>query len=141
MPHHRVRELFAESSLFWHATGFGEDTETRPELAEHFGIAPVEAMAAGSVPLVVNKGGPAEIVEHEVTGIHWKTLAELSQWTWRLSQDDVLRSALADAARTAARAYSTDQFLARMSDLSGVPWQPSTPPVFISVGNAERVTP
>src|SRR5262249_22287824 len=45
LQHANVRELFERARIFWHATGLNEDTVARPELAEHFGIATVEAMA------------------------------------------------------------------------------------------------
>ena len=72
-----VRRLLAEASIYWHAGGFGEDPERHPERFEHFGIAVVEAMAAGAVPLVFAAGGPAEIVQDGVNGCHWRTLDEL----------------------------------------------------------------
>src|SRR3989344_9274244 len=53
----RLRKLYSIASIYWHATGFGEDEEKNPERMEHFGIATVEASAAGCVPVVINKGG------------------------------------------------------------------------------------
>src|SRR5437762_3486637 len=53
----RLRDLFGAARIYWHATGLNDDTDARPELAEHFGISTVEAMADGSVPVVINKGG------------------------------------------------------------------------------------
>ena len=59
----RLRQLYAQARIFWHAAGYGECDE-RPELSEHFGMATVEAMSAGCIPVVINKGGQPEIVEH-----------------------------------------------------------------------------
>ena len=70
-------ELYAQSSLYWHATGFGVDAERHPERLEHFGISTVEAMMYGVVPLVVPAGGQSEIVTDGVNGRHWTTVAEL----------------------------------------------------------------
>lgn len=116
-----VRDLFARAKVFWHATGYGEDTDAHPELAEHFGIATVEAMAAGCVPVVVNKGGQREIVDHGRTGFLWNTLDELAMYTRRLATDEPLRSAMAAAARRQAQLYSRERFVARMSTACGVP--------------------
>ena len=72
-----VHRLLGEASIYWHAGGLGEDPERHPERFEHFGIAVVEAMAAGAVPLVFAAAGPAEIVQHGINGYHWGTLDEL----------------------------------------------------------------
>src|SRR5439155_7945483 len=85
-----LRDLFERARIFWHATGFGDDTEARPELAEHFGMATVEAMAAGCVPVVIDKGGQREVVVHGETGFRWSTIEELKDYTLRLVNDEPL---------------------------------------------------
>jgi len=105
--------LLAKAKVFWHATGFGDDTEQSPELAEHFGIAVVEAMAAGCVPVVVNKGAHPEIVQHGVNGFLWNTLDELREHTHRLMADDELRKRMAEAAKARAREFSREAFIDR----------------------------
>ena len=57
-----LENLYAESGIFWHAKGYGE---TNPMLMEHFGMTTVEAMSAGCIPVVINKGGQPEIVNSE----------------------------------------------------------------------------
>ncbi len=101
-----VRRLLAEASIYWHAGGFGEDPERHPERFEHFGIAVVEAMAAGAVPLVFAAGGPAEIVQHGVNGYHWRTLDELIALTRRLIADPGEHRRLAAAAQQRATDFS-----------------------------------
>ena len=76
-PGATVDQLLAEASLFWHGAGFGEDPEQHPDRFEHFGIAVVEAMAAGAVPIVYDAAGPAEIVRDGVEGRTWRTIGEL----------------------------------------------------------------
>jgi glycosyltransferase involved in cell wall biosynthesis len=71
----------ASASIYWHATGLGVDTATFPERAEHFGIAPVEAMSAGAIPVIYGVGGPCEIVEHGDSGFIFQTEDELIKWT------------------------------------------------------------
>jgi glycosyltransferase involved in cell wall biosynthesis len=46
-------------TYYWHATGI---KSTKPIQAEHFGIAVVEGLMSGLIPLVYNMGGPAEIL-------------------------------------------------------------------------------
>ena len=45
-----LRNLYAESDLYWHATGVGRDVERLPHVVEHFGISIVEAMSARCIP-------------------------------------------------------------------------------------------
>jgi glycosyltransferase involved in cell wall biosynthesis len=87
-PRQLVEELFATSSVFWVATGLGEDDQQAPWVFEHFGITTVEAMAAGCVPVVIDKAGQREIVRHGTDGYRWTTLDELEAWTRQLAGDD-----------------------------------------------------
>jgi glycosyltransferase involved in cell wall biosynthesis len=116
----RVRALLERGRVFWHATGLGEDARVHPELAEHFGIATVEAMAAGCVPVVFDGGGQREIVTHGENGYLWNTPDELKAYTRRLTADVALWARLSEAAQRRARDFSRERFLTQMSDLSGV---------------------
>ena len=57
-----LKNLYAKAKVFWHAAGFGIDEMKEPEKVEHFGITTVEAMSAGVVPVVIDKGGQREII-------------------------------------------------------------------------------
>lgn len=57
-----LETIYHKSKVYWHATGFGENPETEPILFEHFGIAPVEAISAGCIPILYNGGGLPEII-------------------------------------------------------------------------------
>jgi Glycosyltransferase len=107
-----LTELYECASIFWHASGYGEDQNTSPMYVEHFGISTVEAMAAGCVPVVINKGGQTEIVEHGVSGFLWETLSELRNYTTRLIHDDALRAKMSEAARKRAQMFSRETFVA-----------------------------
>ena len=66
IPNARESEIAAtmESSHFvWSITGIGTPAASNPADAEHFGIALVEAMAVGLIPIVSAKGGHLEIVQ------------------------------------------------------------------------------
>lgn len=108
-----VKELHESAKIFWHAAGFGDDEATNPELMEHFGIATVDAMAAGAVPVVINKGAQPEIVEHGVSGFLWDTIDQLKSYTTALIADDNLRSQMAAAAQTRAETFSREAFVRR----------------------------
>lgn len=114
-----LKQLLERAKIFWHAAGYGEDEEKNPGTAEHFGQSTVEAMAAGCVPVVINRGGQPEIVEHGVSGFIWDTLEELEDYTRRLVDDDALRQKMAAAARARASIFSRAAFAERFLQLLG----------------------
>jgi glycosyltransferase involved in cell wall biosynthesis len=115
----QVRRVYEEGSIFWHAAGYGEDPEANPGGLEHFGIATVEAMAAGCVPVVINQGGQPELVQHGVNGFVWDTLDELKDYTRQLIHDGSLRQRMAQAAREHARSFRRERFVQRFRELVG----------------------
>jgi glycosyltransferase involved in cell wall biosynthesis len=115
-----LRQLFSRAKVFWHATGLDDDTDVHPELAEHFGIATVEAMAAGAVPVVINKGGQPEIVRHGQNGFVWNTLDELKRYTHLLAEDRSLWNRMSAAARQRAQDFGRPRFIEQLSAACGV---------------------
>lgn len=109
-----VERLLGEASLFWHAAGYGEDADRHPDRFEHFGIALVEAMAAGAVPLVFGAAGPAEIVEDGTSGRHWHTLDDLVRATTTVIAEPAERERLAEGARRRADDFAADRFAERL---------------------------
>jgi glycosyltransferase involved in cell wall biosynthesis len=71
-------------------------------------------MAAGCVPVVINRGGQREIVEHGVSGFLWDTLEELKDYTTALARDQRMRERMSESARERARYFSYEQFSARL---------------------------
>jgi L-malate glycosyltransferase len=111
-----LREQYARAMVFWHGAGFGDAPEL-PELAEHFGISTVEAMAAGCVPIVINRGGQREIVEHGVNGFLWNTLDDLKKFTLIVAGDEGLRKRMSAAAKMRAQDFSRERFLGRFMEV------------------------
>lgn len=72
IPFEKLTELYAESKLFWSATGYGTEIASSQE---HFGIVGLEALASGCRTLVFDGGGMAEINGVEI----WSTTNELIQ--------------------------------------------------------------
>ncbi|MGQ0811832.1 MAG: glycosyltransferase [Nitrospiraceae bacterium] len=100
----------AQAKLFWHATALGGGTSDEPEGMEHFGIATVEAMGAGCVPMVPMSGGQPEIVEHEVNGFLCRDAAALLQYSGRLANDESLREAMSRSAKERSTLFRPEVF-------------------------------
>ncbi len=109
-----LEELVSTAALYWHAGGYGEDPQLHPDRFEHFGIAVVEAMSAGAVPVVFGAAGPAEIVHDGVDGVHWRTLEDLAERTAELIADPARRSELSAAARRRAGDFDREAFARRL---------------------------
>jgi L-malate glycosyltransferase len=104
----------AAAKLFWHTTGVSTDETALPGHAEHFGIATVEAMRAGCVPVVIESGGQREIVENGVSGFLAKDLDELVRESVALARDDELVSPMSDCAKQRSMAFTRDIFEQRI---------------------------
>ncbi len=115
-----LAQLYADASLYWHLTGYGADEATEPHRCEHFGITVVEAMSAGCIPLVVNRGGPPETVRDDVSGYVFETLDELVEISARilsLPAGDAGIAAMRAAAIATSSRYSPEHFIAEFRDL------------------------
>lgn len=116
-----LQRLYNDASIYWHATGFDEDLSRHPEKHEHFGMTTVEAMSAGCIPVVVGKGGPAEIVADGVNGFTWTTVDELLHKTRKVielcERADGEIARLRDNARRRAADFGTDRFRERVKTL------------------------
>lgn len=112
-----LRALYQKASIFWHAMGLMVDELSSPIDVEHFGITTVEAMAAGAVPVVIDKGGQREIVDDGINGFRWKTLEELGRLTQRLIMDPDLRLAMSKAAVEKSNTYSIEAFNANIDTI------------------------
>lgn len=113
----KLKAFYERASIFWHAAGYGKDENINPASVEHFGISTVEAMAAGCVPVVINKGGQREIVQHGVNGFLWDELEQLKEYTRLLIRDEQLRARMAEAARARARVFSREEVVKRFLEL------------------------
>lgn len=105
-----LKKLYAKAKIFWHAAGYGIDEHKEPEKVEHFGITTVEAMSAGCVPVVIDKGGQREIVTPE-SGFLCHTLDELIENTVRVidSPDELIKRSVSANGR--AQIFSHENFV------------------------------
>jgi glycosyltransferase involved in cell wall biosynthesis len=115
--HAELLDLYRQSSIFWHATGYGVDEEREPEKMEHFGMVTAESMGWGCVPVVVNKGGQPEIVEHGRSGYLWSTLDEFKALTMQLTGEPNALAAVREAAVKRAHHFGIDRFRRQVDGL------------------------
>ncbi|HEX8931607.1 MAG TPA: glycosyltransferase, partial [Patescibacteria group bacterium] len=103
-------QLYGKAKIYLHASGYGEDLERHPELAEHFGISTVEAMGAGAVPVAINAGGQLEIITTGKNGFLWNTLTELERNIEQLITDQKLWEEMSYQAKIRAKDFSKEKF-------------------------------
>jgi glycosyltransferase involved in cell wall biosynthesis len=108
-----IRSL-AEAKLFWHTTGLSIEEAKWPELAEHFGIATVEAMRARCVPIVIASGGQREIIEHEKSGFLARDLNELIETSVKIAGNDERLDLIAGSAKRRSALFAQDSFNRRL---------------------------
>jgi len=75
---------------------------------EHFGIVPIEAQAAGCVPIVARGGGQKETVKHEVTGFLANSPEIIVEYALSLLNDDTIQLKMSQAAREWASSFSRE---------------------------------
>lgn len=106
-----LMQLYNQSTIYWHATGYGSSQNNNPEMHEHFGISTVEAMSAGSIPIVINSAGQKEIINKEKNGYLWNDQTELEVLTRKVAtmKLEKLKSVI-KAAKTRATYYNQKSF-------------------------------
>jgi len=77
LPFPKLLDLYKKAKYFWHFAGYGVDENTTPELVEHLGITPLEAMAAGCLTYCYNAGGAKEIIQNNKNGFLFNNIDDL----------------------------------------------------------------
>ncbi len=113
----KIKQFLGSAKIFWSATGYGINPTSHPEKVEHFGITPVEAMAAGCVPVVTNAGGHKETVVPGQSGYLWDSIDQLVKYTVSLSKDESKLQKLAKQAQERSKLFSTEIFSSAFSKL------------------------
>jgi glycosyltransferase involved in cell wall biosynthesis len=107
----------AKAKIFWHTAGLYDNEQDKPYKAEHFGIATVEAMRAGCVPVVIASGGQREIVREGLDGFLCADLPGLIETTKAVANNEALLAGLAEQARSRSRNFSGEAFERRMREI------------------------
>ena len=116
-PRALVKSTLSTASIFWSATGIGMDEKRHPWATEHFGMSTVEAMAAGCVPVVIDRAGQREIVRDGVDGFRWAREKQWRNRTLQVATQPELRARLAAAAIARADEFSDLSFEKRWADV------------------------
>jgi len=117
-PFNVLKAYYEKAKIFWHAAGYGIDEEKEPEKVEHFGISPVEAMAAGCVPVVIAKGGQKEIVTEGVNGFCWLNKEELILKTLKIIKNQKLFKKVSLESIKKSKDFSKKKFCERIYSLT-----------------------
>ncbi len=115
--HESVQKLYNQALILWHGAGYGVDENRYPERTEHFGMSVVEAMSAKCLPIVTNRGGLKEIVQHGNDGFLWDTTDELMKCTIKVAglSPDQLES-LQRNARKRYQSFDLNSFNKRVEE-------------------------
>ena len=89
--------------------------------AEPFGKVVIEGMAAGCVVIASGHGGPAEVIEHGITGVLFRpgSREDLANAIVEVMSNAALRRELAMAGRAASHEWSADAAAGRILDFFG----------------------
>ena len=113
----QLKKLYGTATFFWSAVGLGVDERHAPLKVEHFGITPVEAMAAGCIPILPALGGHKEIVDSGQNGYLYNSLDQLSDITLNIIGRPAEAKRLAQAAIHQSKLFDVHQFNVNFSQL------------------------
>lgn len=110
--------FYQRAEYYWHFAGYGIDSDLTPELVEHLGITPVEAMAAGCVTICYNAGGPKELIHQEQNGLLFNSTADLIKQMQKLDTETDLKAQIISKGQEFARSnFSYDRFKQNVIDI------------------------
>lgn len=117
IPREELNDIYSKSKIFWHASGLEEDEKKHPERFEHFGVSTVEAMAAGCIPVVINRGGQSEIVKDGTNGFLFSNLEQLKEITLRIINKGELQKKIRKNLLEDCKKYSSENFKRRLQKI------------------------
>lgn len=93
-----LQKLYQDALIYWHAAGYDVDENVNPELVEHVGISPLEAMASRCLVFCHNSGGPKRYVLDGQNGYLYNNMDDLvfktaQAYTQLQSNDQILDNA------------------------------------------------
>ncbi|PJE63814.1 hypothetical protein COU89_01215 [Candidatus Roizmanbacteria bacterium CG10_big_fil_rev_8_21_14_0_10_45_7] len=104
-PYDALMDYYRTAQFYWHAAGYGVSEKKSPMAVEHFGIAILEAMASGALPMAYKAGGPKETILNGKTGYLFSKRSELARITAQLIDTPQLYNSLQQAGQRRAKKY------------------------------------
>ena len=95
----KLNKLYKLATYYWHFTGYGVDEGSNPELVEHFGITPLEAMASGCLTFCYKAGGPKELITDGNNGFLFSNTDELIDKIIKMNSNEALKEKVIDNGR------------------------------------------
>jgi glycosyltransferase involved in cell wall biosynthesis len=117
IKHQDLISLYKKAKIYWHAAGFEIEDDKQPSKVEHFGMSIVEAMAAGCISVVSQKGGIKEIITDKEDGYFWNDLNQLISITSNLVNTQEKQKQLINKARQRAKDFSKERFFTKLDQL------------------------
>jgi glycosyltransferase involved in cell wall biosynthesis len=120
-PQEDALNIISHAAIYWHAAGFDEDLKRHPNWVAPFNTALVEAMSAGSAPVVFDAGSHTEIVKEGHNGLLWESIEDLQIKTLKLINEPYPRELLIQAAMQSSERYcDVNAFAERVLKLIGL---------------------
>ena len=115
-----IEKILEKSMIFWHLTGVNYLSHPKDDPAsfEHFGIAIIEGMFMGLIPMVTSVGGPVDIVKDGYNGFLCSTIDAYVNNTLKVlgmtkAESDKIRS----RAFYTAEKFKIDHFIDKLQSM------------------------
>lgn len=113
---------FKQAEYYWLFSGFDIDETKQPMMVEHFGITPLEAMAAQCITFAYNAGGPKEIITDGENGFLFSTQEEVIRTMTDISENQTIKKTIQkNALDYVQKNFSYDVFEKKVSKLLFTP--------------------
>ncbi|KKP61421.1 MAG: Glycosyl transferase, partial [Candidatus Roizmanbacteria bacterium GW2011_GWC2_34_23] len=121
----KLDKLYKLSNYFWHFTGLGIDENEHPEMVEHFGITPLEAIASGCLTFCYSAGGPKELIIDGENGFLFSDIDGLIDKMIEINNDNIKKEKIINNGKQFVKEnFSYEVFRSKVTELFRV--RPST---------------
>lgn len=101
-----IENLYHDAFAYLHGTGIDVDSQSFPELCEHFGISVFDAVSHGCIPIIHESGGSVDMLQYASNGMCFNSISGLISCLGRL--DDLYAKYNHDAGGGARQSTAMD---------------------------------